>query len=242
VEINGVSYVAEPIDPHEEGIAALRLSKMSGEGEVYDLVRRHDGRITCDCPHYTARIEGFSEDSCKHGRAAAELGLLPAPKPSLSPIGEKPAPLPRHALAHPAAAPGVPDPRLITSSDRAASAVFGIKLPDPAPGPCCAAREAAPCVACAPTPAASVPTLEGQDGAPEARDDAPGIDPAEAAADRLTLAQLIAAEIARLRSWGSDAGDLLTDHLGVLLAEVETPRADTVAVLRDRRDDIPVDA
>jgi hypothetical protein len=66
---------------------------MSGDGAVYDLARRHDGRVTCDCPHYTARIEGLSEDLCKHGRALVELKLLPAPRPTLAADRQiKPAP------------------------------------------------------------------------------------------------------------------------------------------------------
>src|SRR4051812_30142799 len=79
IEINGTLYQAEPIDAGEDGTAAYRLAKE--DGQVYDVIRRHDGRITCDCPHYTVRIEGLSADLCKHGKAAVELGLIAAPRP-----------------------------------------------------------------------------------------------------------------------------------------------------------------
>jgi hypothetical protein len=157
VEINGVQYVAEPIDPHEEGIAALRLSKMSGDGVVYDLVREHSGRCRCDCPHFVARIEGLSEDLCKHLRAAVELGLLPKPKPSMAADRRtKPAPEPE-----PEPKPE-PEPTPIATTTTSG----------PAPTPDGAAEEG---------PSAPAPRFEGDDTVPDDQPARPAVRPVTAA-------------------------------------------------------------
>jgi hypothetical protein len=197
VEINGVQYAVEPIPPGEEGPAAIRLSKLSGQGEVYDLVRRYDGRITCDCPHYTARIEGLSEDLCKHGRALVELGLLPKPKPTMA--APKPEPMDRQTrpatkpepagepdlgprcgpgcpatVNHPAPCPDCPN-RPVTRADIAASAVFGIKLPAEAPADGPGSLQGEPPAGVEETPIDPTPTPPGRPQAAE--DPAAGDDP-----------------------------------------------------------------
>jgi hypothetical protein len=85
IRISGVLYTVEPIAPGEDGTAAFRLQKQAGDGAIYDVIRRHDGLVACDCPHYTARIEGLSCDCCKHGLALVELGLIEAPEPIVEP-------------------------------------------------------------------------------------------------------------------------------------------------------------
>jgi hypothetical protein len=77
VTIKGLVYHVEPIPPGEDGTTAYRV--LGPRGQVYDLLRTHDGTIECTCPHYEARLKGNSRSCCKHGKAAVEAGLLPAP-------------------------------------------------------------------------------------------------------------------------------------------------------------------
>lgn len=96
VEIKGADYLVEPIAAGECGCpAAVRLTKRAG-GASYDVVRRHDGLVECDCPDYEFRHRGTA-GQCKHSRAAVVHGLLipPAPAPAAELAPEVPAENPR---------------------------------------------------------------------------------------------------------------------------------------------------
>jgi hypothetical protein len=71
-------YAAVPIPPGEDGTAAWRLRKESGE--VYDVIRDRDGLVCCDCPSYEVTFRN-TEKMCKHGRALVAAGMLDAPDP-----------------------------------------------------------------------------------------------------------------------------------------------------------------
>jgi hypothetical protein len=107
LNIRGLAYRVEPIDPGEEGTAAYRVSKQRGEG-VYDVVRTHEGLVICDCPSYVCTFEGTAE-TCKHGMALVQAGLLQAPRP----VPTKPAVAP------------------VTPADVKRAAYFGLRIPAP---------------------------------------------------------------------------------------------------------------
>src|SRR4051812_23218654 len=67
VEIKGADYLVRTIDAGECGVSAVRLTKLSSH-ESYDVIRRHDGLVACDCPSYVFRYEG-TDQTCKHGVA-----------------------------------------------------------------------------------------------------------------------------------------------------------------------------
>jgi hypothetical protein len=75
VEIRGGLYLVEPLDPGEFGVSAVRITKLAGR-RSYDVIRRLDGLVECDCGDYEYRRRGTAEP-CKHGAACTELGLLP---------------------------------------------------------------------------------------------------------------------------------------------------------------------
>ena len=86
LHIAGNSYFATPIPPHEEGTAAVRLLK--DDGRVYDLILTHSGLLSCDCPDYVCRKLG-TPDTCKHGKACVDAGLIPAPDPIPNSTGSR---------------------------------------------------------------------------------------------------------------------------------------------------------
>jgi hypothetical protein len=79
IEISDVRYACDPLDPGESGTRAFRLTKHGKDRDVYDVIRRPDGSVACDCPDYEFRRDGLTAEPCKHGRALVELGLMPAP-------------------------------------------------------------------------------------------------------------------------------------------------------------------
>ncbi len=81
ITIKGIAYRVEPIDPGEDATAAFRLSKMSGDGAIYDVVRTWYGTIECDCADYTYRRKGLTATPCKHGAALVAAGLIDPPSP-----------------------------------------------------------------------------------------------------------------------------------------------------------------
>jgi hypothetical protein len=82
MSIDHTVYGVERIPSGEFGTAAWRLSKKSNAGEVYDVIRDHDGLVQCDCPSYEVTFKGTC-DTCKHGKALVALGLLDAPSPTM---------------------------------------------------------------------------------------------------------------------------------------------------------------
>jgi hypothetical protein len=120
IVIKGTLYDAEPIPAGEFGVAAVRLTKRSREGETYDVILTGDGRAECDCPSFEFTHRGTA-GVCKHGAACLAKGLLVAPVSGGSPAAEAPP-----AIVAPAPAPAFAP---ITRKDLVRSAYFGLRLP-----------------------------------------------------------------------------------------------------------------
>lgn len=114
--------------------------------------------------------------------------------------------------------------------------------PRPTADPCCSPSEATPCAACLEAPAVVVEPREPDAWGygmpawslgPDQIEDAP----ADAAGDgpTTTFAGLVEWNIQAFRSLNSDAGDLMAEALGELLAEIRITQARTPGQLRDRR-------
>lgn len=126
IRINDVRYGADEIPAGEFGVQAWRLSKASGDHEVYDVIRTHRGLVECSCPSYVSTHAGTSS-YCKHGRALIQLGLLPTPTlPELAPVA-------------PVAIDNTP-----------------VAIDNTAPEPCCSPAEAEPCQGCVTVPVAEL--------------------------------------------------------------------------------------
>jgi hypothetical protein len=77
IAISDTRYTVDEIPAGECGTKAFRLTKRGGDRATYDVIRRHDDTVACDCPDYLYRHDG-TVGLCKHGRALVELGLMPA--------------------------------------------------------------------------------------------------------------------------------------------------------------------
>jgi len=77
--IKGLRYEATVIEG-DDSTAVVRLVKLAGKGEIWDVSRGPDGLVACDCPSYVTTYEGTSA-TCKHGTACVENGLIAAPAP-----------------------------------------------------------------------------------------------------------------------------------------------------------------
>jgi hypothetical protein len=89
------------------------------------------------------------------------------------------------------------------------------------------------CPECSPEPdGPDWPDDEGETGEDWPEEAVVGLAPDHEA--RLTLADVIALEVDRSRSWSNALGDLLAAHVGGLLAEVERTGAGDAAALLDR--------
>jgi hypothetical protein len=126
IVIKDAVYHAEPIPAGEFGVAAVRLTKRSVKGEVYDVVLTHDGRAECDCPSYEFTHRGTAS-TCKHGKACLAKGLLIAPVSGGSPVADVPPAV--HAPAPKSAVPPV------TAADLKRARFFGLTIPAPRPTP-----------------------------------------------------------------------------------------------------------
>lgn len=133
IVIKDALYYVEPIPAGEFGLAAVRLTKRSREGETYDVIRTHEGVIECDCPSYEFTFRGTA-GTCKHGAACLAKGLLVAPISGGSPVADAPP-----AVVAPAPAPAVVRP--VTEADLKRARYFHLAIPKPAPAPI---AEAAP--------------------------------------------------------------------------------------------------
>jgi len=80
--------MVQPGPAGEFGTKAFRLVKKSGGEGVYDVVRTHDGLVSCDCASYEVSHKG-TVSMCKHGAALVSLGLLDAP--AYAPVPKVPA-------------------------------------------------------------------------------------------------------------------------------------------------------
>jgi hypothetical protein len=78
IEIKGVRYAVDPIDPGQDGAQAFRLTKQGGDRATYDVIRRNQYVITCNCPDYLYRQAGKAM-LCKHVDALIKEGLFPPP-------------------------------------------------------------------------------------------------------------------------------------------------------------------
>jgi hypothetical protein len=105
IEIKGASYTVELIPAGEFGLAACRITKLVN-GETYDVIRQHDGLVTCSCPDFVCRHESKGT-VCKHGAAMVARGFLAAP----CPVPNRPAVAP------------------VTLLDLKRAAMWGLKLP-----------------------------------------------------------------------------------------------------------------
>lgn len=81
IQIKGLSYTVESIDPGQFGTVAYRLTKHAADGAVYDVIRTYEGFVECDCPSYESTHRGNGYGMCKHGAALVQLGRLAAPHP-----------------------------------------------------------------------------------------------------------------------------------------------------------------
>lgn len=81
--IKAIRYEATVLQG-DDSTAVVRLVKLAGKGEVYDVSRGADGLIRCDCPDYEFSKAGTSS-LCKHGTACVEAGLIEAPAPVANP-------------------------------------------------------------------------------------------------------------------------------------------------------------
>lgn len=216
VEIMGTRYAVDPIDPGEFGTKAWRLTKHSGNHEVYDVIHDAFGCVACSCPDYIARHDGTSS-MCKHGRALTSLGLMPMP-----------APIPAPAVAHvpdefdppaPCCEPTEPEPcKACVAIDVPADDTPTAIEPDPAPE--------LPADLVDPDDAGSDPELwpDGWDdhvwnlGPAPDDDDAPA---ASAEAEpRLTLAEMIDRQADAYRALGNGACELIARALDELALRV----------------------
>lgn len=68
----------------DEGEMVVRLSNHRDPSAVYDVTRDEFGTVRCDCPDFLFRAEPAG-DLCKHARAVAVAGLIPARRPAALP-------------------------------------------------------------------------------------------------------------------------------------------------------------
>ena len=66
--IKAIRYEATVLQG-DDSTAVVRLVKLAGRGEIYDVSRSADGLVKCDCPDYEFSKAGTSS-LCKHGRAS----------------------------------------------------------------------------------------------------------------------------------------------------------------------------
>jgi len=109
--IKGTRYEATPFQG-DDSTAGVRLVKLAGKGEIWDVSRGPDGLVACDCPSYVKTYEGTSA-TCKHGTACVEAGLIASPAPVANPVNRVghliPANRPAVAKVEPIAHP-LPEP------------------------------------------------------------------------------------------------------------------------------------
>jgi hypothetical protein len=214
IEISDVRYACDPIDPGESGTRAFRLTKHGKDRDVYDVLRRHDGTVACDCPDFEFRHEGLTDAPCKHGRALVELGLMPAPlAPESAPAVEVIEPAP----PAPCCTPEEPAPCLACTPAEPAP------VAEPAPDP-----DAFPPDQVDPGDVESPPELW-----PDECDDHVwnlGPDPAdEPAPPTLSLAELVDRQADAYRAWPLDAGQMIARALDELALRVRLTDASTPA-------------
>jgi hypothetical protein len=223
IAIEDVRYSVDPLDPGECGTRAFRLVKRAADKATYDVIRDTYGIVSCTCPNYIWRHQGTDADTCKHGAALVELGLMTAPMvPPTAPVCRRP------SEARPCVA-CVP-----------ASVAKGIETTD--------GTAIAPDVPTAvlDAPIAVVEALPPAFDLPEARDPGDSLLPPELWGDEwdadrwalgpdpepateepatLDLAGLVDKQADAYRAWPVDAGKMIADALDQLAMQIRMTKA-----------------